>query len=141
MKQKLRLRPNKCLGLKIRWPKPKSKDRKLWLRPINGIIGGQLQYIQICESAKYFYKSLHCIYRVSWGTAIYWISQVKSQIVEVSALRKVDTFSNLISSNLSVAQLVTTVIFFLVWDKSRIKCNNSQNSTQKMRTSNELNIK
>ena len=35
---------------------------------------------------------------------------------------------------LSVAQLVTTVIFFSTWDKSRIKWDNSWNSTQKMRT-------
>ena len=30
---------------------------------------------------------------------------------------------------LSVAQLVTTVIFFSAWDKSRVKWDNSQNST------------
>ena len=35
---------------------------------------------------------------------------------------------------LSVAQLVTTVIFFSTWDKSHVKWDNSQNSTQKMRT-------
>ena len=35
---------------------------------------------------------------------------------------------------LSVAQLVTTVIFFSSWDKSRVKWDNVQNSTQKMRT-------
>ena len=34
----------------------------------------------------------------------------------------------------SVAQLVTTVISFSAWDKSRFKWDNSQNSTQKMRT-------
>ena len=32
------------------------------------------------------------------------------------------------------AQLVTTFIFFSAWDKSRVKWDNSQNSTQKMRT-------
>ena len=32
------------------------------------------------------------------------------------------------------AQLVTTFIFFSAWDKSRDKWDNSQNSTQKMRT-------
>ena len=31
-------------------------------------------------------------------------------------------------------QLVITFIFFSVWDKSRVKWDNSQNSTQKMRT-------
>ena len=36
---------------------------------------------------------------------------------------------------LSVSQLVTTVIFFSAWDKSRVKRDNSQNSTQKMRIS------
>ena len=36
--------------------------------------------------------------------------------------------------NLSVAQLVTTVIFFSAWDKSRVKWDSSRNSTQKMRT-------
>ena len=35
---------------------------------------------------------------------------------------------------LSVTQLVTTVIFFSVSDKSRVKWDNSRNSTQKMRT-------
>ena len=35
---------------------------------------------------------------------------------------------------LSVAQLVTTVIFFLAWDKSHVKWDNSRNSTQKIRT-------
>ena len=35
---------------------------------------------------------------------------------------------------LSVAQLVATVIFFSAWDKSRVKWDNSRNSTQKMRT-------
>ena len=35
---------------------------------------------------------------------------------------------------LSVAQLLTTVIVFSAWDKSRVKWDNSQNSTQKMRT-------
>ena len=35
---------------------------------------------------------------------------------------------------LSVAQLVTTVIFISAWDKSSVKWDNSQNSTQKMRT-------
>ena len=35
---------------------------------------------------------------------------------------------------LSVAHLVTTVIFFSAWDKSRVKWEHSQNSTQKMRT-------
>ena len=35
---------------------------------------------------------------------------------------------------LSVVQLVTTFIFFSAWDRSRIKWDNSQNSTQKMRT-------
>ena len=35
---------------------------------------------------------------------------------------------------LSVAQLVTTVIFFSAWDKSRVKWDNSWNSSQKMRT-------
>ena len=35
---------------------------------------------------------------------------------------------------LSVAQLVTTVIVFSAWDKSRIKWDNSRNSTQKTRT-------
>ena len=35
---------------------------------------------------------------------------------------------------LSVAQLVTTVIFFSARDKSRVKWDNSRNSTQKMRT-------
>ena len=35
---------------------------------------------------------------------------------------------------LSVAQLVTTIIFFSAWDKSRVKWDNSQNSTQKVRT-------
>ena len=34
----------------------------------------------------------------------------------------------------SVAQLVTPVIFFTAWDKSRVKWDNSWNSTQKMRT-------
>ena len=32
------------------------------------------------------------------------------------------------------AQLVTTVIFFSAWDRSRVNWDNSQNSTQKMRT-------
>ena len=32
------------------------------------------------------------------------------------------------------AQLVTIYIFFLAWDKSCVKWDNSQNSTQKMRT-------
>ena len=32
------------------------------------------------------------------------------------------------------AQVVTTFIFFLAWDKSRVKWDNSRNSTQKMRT-------
>ena len=31
---------------------------------------------------------------------------------------------------LSVAQLVTTIIFFPAWDKSHIEWDNSQNSTQ-----------
>ena len=35
---------------------------------------------------------------------------------------------------LSVVQLVTTFIFFSAWDKSRVKWDNSRNSTQKMRT-------
>ena len=35
---------------------------------------------------------------------------------------------------LSVAQLVTTVIFFSAWDKSRVKWDNSRKSTQKMWT-------
>ena len=35
---------------------------------------------------------------------------------------------------LSVAQLVTTVIFFSAWDKSRAKLGKSQNSIKKMRT-------
>ena len=35
---------------------------------------------------------------------------------------------------LSVAQLVTTVIFFSAGDKSRVKWDNSRNLTQKMRT-------
>ena len=35
---------------------------------------------------------------------------------------------------LSVAQLVTTVIFFPACDKSHVKWDNSQNSTQKKRT-------
>ena len=35
---------------------------------------------------------------------------------------------------LSVAQLVTTVIFFSAWDKSRVKWDHSRNSTEKMRT-------
>ena len=35
---------------------------------------------------------------------------------------------------LSVAQHVTTVIFFSAGDKSRVKWDNSRNSTQKMRT-------
>ena len=35
---------------------------------------------------------------------------------------------------LSVAHLVTTFIFFSAWDKSRVKRDNFQNSTQKMRT-------
>ena len=34
----------------------------------------------------------------------------------------------------SVVQLVITVISFSAWDKSRVKWDNSQNSTQKMRT-------
>ena len=37
---------------------------------------------------------------------------------------------------LSVARLVTTVIFFSAWDKSLVKRDNSRNSTQKIRTSN-----
>ena len=40
---------------------------------------------------------------------------------------------------LSVAQLVTTVIFFSAWDKSRVKWDNSRNSTQKMRESSAQN--
>ena len=32
------------------------------------------------------------------------------------------------------SQLVTTFIFFWAWDKSRVKWDNSRNSTQKMRT-------
>ena len=35
---------------------------------------------------------------------------------------------------LSVAQLVITVMFFSAWDKSPVKWDNYQNSTQKMRT-------
>ena len=35
---------------------------------------------------------------------------------------------------LLVAQHVTTVIFFSAWEKSRVKLDNSLNSTQKMRT-------
>ena len=35
---------------------------------------------------------------------------------------------------LSVAQLVTTIIFFSAWDKSRFKWYNSWNSTEKMWT-------
>ena len=35
---------------------------------------------------------------------------------------------------LSVAQLVTTVIYFSAWDKLRVKWYNSKNSTQKMKT-------
>ena len=38
------------------------------------------------------------------------------------------------SCHLSVAQLVTTVIFFSAWEKSRVKWDSSQNSTQKMST-------
>ena len=32
------------------------------------------------------------------------------------------------------AQLVTTIIFFSIWDKSHVKWDNSRNSTQKRRT-------
>ena len=39
---------------------------------------------------------------------------------------------------LLVTQLVTTVIFFSAWYKSCVKWDNSQNSTQKMRTSESL---
>ena len=35
---------------------------------------------------------------------------------------------------LSVAQLITTVIFFSAWDTSHVKWGNSRNSIQKMRT-------
>ena len=41
--------------------------------------------------------------------------------------------------NLSIAQLVTTVIFFSAWEKSRVKWDNSRNSTQKTRTLHKLN--
>ena len=39
---------------------------------------------------------------------------------------------------LSVAQLVTTVIYFSAWDKSHVKWDSSKNSTQKMRTHTKL---
>ena len=39
---------------------------------------------------------------------------------------------------LSVAQLVTAVIFFSAEDKSRVRWDNYRNSTQKMRTSTVL---
>ena len=41
---------------------------------------------------------------------------------------------------LSAVQLLTTVIFFSAWDKSRVKCDNSRNSTQKMRTIGPISI-
>ena len=34
----------------------------------------------------------------------------------------------------AIAQLVTTFIFFSAWDRSRVKWDNSRNSTQNMRT-------
>ena len=37
-----------------------------------------------------------------------------------------------IDVNCAFAQLVTTFIFFSAWDKSRVKWDNSQNTTQKM---------
>ena len=39
------------------------------------------------------------------------------------------------------SQHVTTFIFFLAWDRSRVELDNSQNSTQKMRTLDESYIK
>ena len=57
---------------------------------------------------------------------------------------KIDNFLHFLSPHflcwvsefvvLSVAQLITIVIFFSAWDKSRVKWHNSQNSTQKIRT-------
>ena len=43
--------------------------------------------------------------------------------------------------NLSVAQLVTTVIFFSAWHKSRVKLDNSRDPTKKMRTLKKRQIK
>ena len=68
----------------------------------------------------------------------FWnLSQAEKKIIVVTSWANAQNgiyFSQNGRSVKIVPQLVTKVIFFLAWDKSRVKWDNSQNSTQKMRT-------
>ena len=84
---------------------------------ISGVVPFNTWLISSWEANKCCYKLSKCtkwhLFYSKWLKLSFWV-----KIVVI----------------LSVAQLVTTVIFFPAWDKSRVKWDNSQNSTQKMRT-------
>ena len=84
---------------------------------ILGVVPFHMWLISSWEENKCCYKLKKCtkwhLFHSKWLKLSFWV-----KIVVI----------------LSVAQLVTTVIFFSAWDKSHVKWDNSQNSTQKMRT-------
>ena len=69
-------------------------------------------------------KKIKCCYKLSKCTKWHLFY---SKLLKLSFCMKIVVI-------VSVAQLVTPVIFFSAWDKSRVKWDNSWNSTQKMRT-------
>ena len=83
---------------------------------ISGVVPFNLWLISSWEKIKCCYKLSKCtkwhLFHSKWLKLSFWL-----KIVVI----------------LSVAQLVTKVIFFSTWDKSRVKWDNSRNSTQKMR--------
>ena len=82
-----------------------------------GVVPFNTWLISSCEVNKCCYKLNKCtkwpLFHSKWSKLSFWV-----KIVVI----------------FSVAQLVATVIFFSAWDKSRVKWDNSRNSTQKMRT-------
>ena len=84
---------------------------------ISGVVQFTMWLISSWEENKCCYKLSKCtkwhLFQKQWSKLSFWV-----KIVVI----------------LSVAQLVTTVVFFSAWDKSRVKWNNSRNSTHKMKT-------
>ena len=60
--------------------------------------------------------------------------KLRNMLLQDEKMHKMTTIALKIVEVLSVEQLVTTIILFSAWDKSRVQWDNSWNSTQKMRT-------
>ena len=73
----------KCLGLKIRWPKPNPKDTKLRLRPINQLIGRPLLTRRGSPKCGLF-VNVHKVENVNSGGGVGGQQKPKTQFVNAT---------------------------------------------------------